>query len=102
MVASSPASTPFIGSRHRSTLSSWCAPTRCGLAKSEGAAMRNPPAAVADSVADRERPKGILRLAQSSGDRYHVQALRLVLRAFDDRAMGARRRHGEARHAPTS
>jgi len=64
--------------------------------------MRNPPAAVEDSVADRERLKGILRLAQSSGDRYHVQALRLVLRAFDDRLRAARRLRKGGRHASAS
>jgi hypothetical protein len=64
--------------------------------------MRNPPAIVEDSAPDRERLKSILRLAQSSGDRYHVQALRLVLRAFDDRARGARRLRKGGRHATTS
>jgi hypothetical protein len=46
--------------------------------------MRNLPAVVEDSAADRERLKSILRLAQSSGDRYHVTALRLVLKRFDN------------------
>jgi hypothetical protein len=54
--------------------------------------MRNLPAVVEDSAADRERLKSILRLAQSSGDRYHVTALRLVLKRFDERTRAARHR----------
>ena len=64
--------------------------------------MRNLPAIVEDSAADRERLKSILRLAQSSGDRYHITALRLVLRAFDDRLRAERRLRKGGRHASTS
>ena len=64
--------------------------------------QRNPLAVVEDSAADRERLKGILRLAQSSGDRFHIRALRLVLKAFDDRAKAARRLRKGGRHASAS
>jgi hypothetical protein len=62
--------------------------------------QRNSPAVIENSAAaNRERLKSILRLAQSSGDRYRVTALRLVLRGFDDPARGARRRRQGGRHA---
>ena len=63
---------------------------------------RNPPAFVEDNAADRERLKGILRLAQSSGDRYHITALRLVLQVLDDRLRAARRLRKGGRHASAS
>jgi hypothetical protein len=64
--------------------------------------MRNLPAIVEDSAADRERLKGILSLAQSSGDRYHITALRLVLWAFDVRLRAERRLRKGGRHASAS
>src|SRR4051794_10518583 len=39
---------------------------------------------------DRERIVSVLRLAQAAGDYYHAQALRLVLKGFDDRLRAAR------------
>ena len=47
---------------------------------------------------DRERIVSVLRLAQAAGDYYHAQALRLVLKGFDDRLRAARRSKG-ARYA---
>ena len=41
--------------------------------------MRNPPAVVEDSAADRERLKSVLRIAQAAGDIVHAKALRLIV-----------------------
>ena len=53
--------------------------------------QRNPSADVEDSAAaDRERLIGVLRVAQAAGDLFHVRALRLVLKRFDERTRAAR------------
>jgi hypothetical protein len=55
--------------------------------------MRNLPAVVEDSAADRERLIGIVRIAQAAGDIVHAKALRLVVKGFDERVRAERRRH---------
>ena len=45
---------------------------------------------VEEGVVDRERLVGALQVAQAAGDFYHIRALRLVLKRFDERARASR------------
>ena len=54
-----------------------------------------PPMSPDYTAADREHLIGVLKLAQAAGDTFHIRAMRLVLKNFDDRARAApRRRRG--------
>jgi hypothetical protein len=52
-----------------------------------------------ESAADRERLVAVLQAAQAAGDIFHIRALRLVLKGFDDRVRAARRGRGARQHA---
>ncbi len=61
-----------------------------------------PPISSDETAAGREHLIGILRLAQAAGDTFHIRAMRLVVKGFDDRARGARRLRKGGRHASAS
>jgi len=50
-----------------------------------------PPMSPDYTAADREHLIGVLKLAQAAGDTFHIRAMRLVVKSFDERARAARR-----------
>ena len=60
------------------------------------------PTTLDDTAAHRGHLIGILKLAQAAGDTFHIRAMRLVLKSFDDRARAARRLRKGGRHASAS
>ena len=46
------------------------------------------------TAAERKHLIGILKLAQAAGDTFHIRAMRLVVKSFDERARAVRRSGG--------
>jgi len=44
-----------------------------------------------ETGADREHLIGILKFAQAAGDTFHIRAMRLAVKSFDERARAVRR-----------